>query len=57
MAVFADYDETGACQSGFACGKRRCIDSDLQCDGVDHCGDYSDEQAMGRAHCGLQTGE
>ncbi len=28
----------------FVCLNHRCIDSTLRCDGIDHCGDNSDEQ-------------
>ena len=38
------------------CDNTKCIDEDLACDGVDHCGDYSDETLGGRAKCGAVEG-
>lgn len=36
--------ETRGCQDGFECGNGICIDHDLVCDNVNHCGDSEDER-------------
>ena len=42
-----------SCGSAFQCDNHKCIEKDLTCDRVDHCGDYSDEAAEGPAECGV----
>ena len=46
-----DYKEEGTCGTDFQCDSGWCIDEDLVCDNIDNCGDYSDEQALGRSKC------
>ncbi|XP_060552704.1 uncharacterized protein LOC132713982 [Ruditapes philippinarum] len=48
-----DYDKVQSCGSAFQCDNHKCIEKDLTCDRVDHCGDYSDEAAEGPAECGV----
>ena len=36
-------DGYGCTDDSFTCANRKCIPADLKCDGVDHCGDNSDE--------------
>ena len=48
---FSDFSKYNTCGSSFLCDNRRCIDEDLICDHVDHCGDYSDEAEDGEAAC------
>ena len=50
--IFSDFSKYNSCGSSFLCDNKRCIDEDLTCDRVDHCGDYSDEAADGTARCG-----
>ncbi|XP_005092155.2 uncharacterized protein LOC101849351, partial [Aplysia californica] len=33
------------------CDNKVCVEESLLCDGIDNCGDYSDEAASGRARC------
>ncbi|KAL4234628.1 hypothetical protein ACF0H5_006269 [Mactra antiquata] len=43
---YASYSNGPGCDSMlYVCDNRRCIDQSLVCDGVDHCGDNSDEVA------------
>lgn len=51
-AFSEDFSKYNSCGSSFLCDNHRCIDEDLTCDRVDHCGDYSDESAEGGAKCG-----
>lgn len=51
-AFSEDFSKYNSCGSSFLCDNKRCIDEDLTCDRVDHCGDYSDEAADGTARCG-----
>jgi len=42
----------GACRDGFKCGDRNiCIDKDLVCDNVNHCGDEADERSSHFCSC------
>ncbi|XP_046585111.1 uncharacterized protein LOC124292109 isoform X1 [Haliotis rubra] len=50
-AFSKDFEKYKECGSSFQCENTWCIDEDLVCDEVDHCGDYSDEAADGRAKC------
>ncbi|KAK3086668.1 hypothetical protein FSP39_021658 [Pinctada imbricata] len=50
-AFSEDYKTYNTCGSSFMCDSTKCIDEDLTCDDVDHCGDYSDEALTGRAKC------
>ncbi|CAG5118673.1 unnamed protein product, partial [Candidula unifasciata] len=50
-AVREDGDKFSSCGSSFQCENKLCVDEALICDGVDHCGDFSDEAASGRARC------
>ena len=50
----AEYAKHNSCGSGFHCDNDKCINHELTCDNVDHCGDYSDELAVGAANCGHQ---
>ena len=50
----SEYEKTQSCGSAFQCDSQRCIDPDLACDRIDHCGDYSDESAEGPAQCGVK---
>ncbi|ELT99959.1 hypothetical protein CAPTEDRAFT_223728 [Capitella teleta] len=49
-----EYAETSSCGQRFECRNQKCIDHDLLCDRVDHCGDYSDEQPDSYSQCELQ---
>ncbi|CAI9737812.1 low-density lipoprotein receptor-related 12-like [Octopus vulgaris] len=40
-----------SCGLAFRCNNNWCIDKDLICDRINHCGDYSDESSEGRAKC------
>lgn len=44
-----------SCGSAFECDNHKCIENELKCDRVDHCGDYSDESAEGPAKCGVSS--
>ncbi|XP_041376541.1 uncharacterized protein LOC121389015 [Gigantopelta aegis] len=50
-AFSEDFKKFKKCGSSFQCENNYCIDEDLVCDDVDHCGDYSDEATDGRAKC------
>lgn len=39
------------CASSFRCKNDWCIDRDLVCDRINHCGDYSDESSEERSKC------
>ena len=45
------FSDDDYCSEQFICGNQKCIDRDLQCDSIDHCGDYSDESAFSGANC------
>lgn len=52
--VFASFQKCSS--EEFSCNDGRCLPLDLRCDGVDHCGDSSDESACfdcntGSLHC------
>ena len=51
LFIFSDFKKFKECGSSFQCENNYCIDEDLVCDEVDHCGDYSDEATDGRAKC------
>ncbi|CAH1780013.1 unnamed protein product [Owenia fusiformis] len=40
----------------FKCRNRKCIDDSLKCDGVDHCGDNSDESTSYPTKCKFSSG-
>ncbi|XP_074646015.1 uncharacterized protein LOC141902267 [Tubulanus polymorphus] len=42
-AISNDYRKHKSCGNNFKCDNQWCIDEDLKCDNVDHCGDNSDE--------------
>ena len=44
--IFADHEECD-----FLCSNKKCIDKDLICDKVDHCGDFSDEALYQGNNC------
>ncbi|KAL3858959.1 hypothetical protein ACJMK2_009204, partial [Sinanodonta woodiana] len=48
------YGKYKSCGSSFLCDNKKCVDEDLLCDKVDHCGDYSDESTDGLAQCGKE---
>ncbi|XP_030622033.1 ST14 transmembrane serine protease matriptase a [Chanos chanos] len=43
-ATFEAFEPTNPCPGKFQCPGKRCIDSKLQCDGWNDCGDNSDER-------------
>ncbi|OWF56878.1 uncharacterized protein LOC110446471 isoform X1 [Mizuhopecten yessoensis] len=49
-----DFKEHATCGSRFKCTNEWCVDEDLTCDSVDHCGDYSDESTEGTLKCGVK---
>ncbi|XP_050399612.2 uncharacterized protein LOC126816865 [Patella vulgata] len=53
-AFSEDYLKYETCGSQFQCDNKWCVDLDLVCDNIDHCGDYSDETGDGRAKCRQQ---
>ncbi len=42
--TFGQGTEKNGCRDGFECDRGICIDNDLVCDNVNHCGDGSDER-------------
>jgi hypothetical protein len=57
LISFADFKKYNSCGSHFQCGNKFCIDEDLKCDNVDHCGDNSDEAMEGFAQCAVEGGK
>ncbi|GFO34741.1 low-density lipoprotein receptor domain class a [Plakobranchus ocellatus] len=51
-----DQEKFGTCGASFECDNHLCIDRSLTCDGVDNCGDSSDEAGYGRAKCEEECG-
>lgn len=49
--VLSDYKKFNSCGANFQCDNGLCIEKDLVCDRVDHCGDLSDESIDGKAAC------
>jgi hypothetical protein len=47
----ADNQDASLCQQRFKCQNKKCIDRDLLCDRVNHCGDYTDEQPDSSSQC------
>ncbi|XP_025116139.1 uncharacterized protein LOC112577300 isoform X3 [Pomacea canaliculata] len=45
VLAFASF-KTDNCKNLFLCDNGMCIPSYLRCDGIDHCGDYSDESYL-----------
>lgn len=54
---FTDFKKYNSCGTHFQCANKNCIDEDLKCDTVDHCGDNSDEAMEGFAQCGVKDGK
>lgn len=52
-----DFKKYNSCGTHFQCANKNCIDEDLKCDTVDHCGDNSDEAMEGFAQCGVKDGK
>ncbi|XP_064599439.1 abnormal cell migration protein 13-like [Liolophura sinensis] len=46
-----DFKKFNSCGANFQCDNGLCIEKDLVCDRVDHCGDLSDESIDGKAAC------
>ncbi len=44
ITAFKDAEKNG-CRKGFQCDNGICIDNDLVCDTVNHCGDGGDERS------------
>ena len=44
ITAFKDAELSG-CRDGFQCDNGICIDNDLSCDNVNHCGDGGDERS------------
>ncbi|RWS19191.1 uncharacterized protein B4U80_02771, partial [Leptotrombidium deliense] len=42
--VITSFKASADC-NGFKCANSRCISQDLACDGINHCGDNSDESS------------
>lgn len=53
-AFSEDFKKYNSCGTHFQCANKNCIDEDLKCDTVDHCGDNSDEAMEGFAQCGVK---
>ncbi|XP_064640279.1 uncharacterized protein LOC135495495 [Lineus longissimus] len=49
-----DYKVHSSCGANFQCDNTLCIDEDLKCDKIDHCGDYSDEASFSGASCDIK---
>ena len=52
FTLLTDYEKYGSCGTRFKCTNNKCVDTDLLCDTIDHCGDFSDESPFGGAQCG-----
>ena len=53
----SDFQKYNSCGTHFQCANKNCIDDDLRCDTVNHCGDNSDEAMEGFAQCGVKDGK
>nr|XP_033775279.1 suppressor of tumorigenicity 14 protein isoform X2 [Geotrypetes seraphini] len=45
LAEYLSYEASNPCPNQFTCKTGRCISKDLQCDGWNDCGDFSDEMS------------
>ncbi|XP_059088501.1 uncharacterized protein LOC131884677 isoform X2 [Tigriopus californicus] len=45
LVITAFKDKSGGCRDGFQCENGICIDKDLVCDNINHCGDGEDERS------------
>ncbi|CAH1779972.1 unnamed protein product, partial [Owenia fusiformis] len=58
VTAFSEIKLGEVCNEGdFRCNNNRCINKQLMCDQVDHCGDYSDESTLTGAKCTEKDGD